>query len=213
MFARAAAAAAALAIFALAGCGSSGNAGSSTSTSSSEREAHVTAAPQSVSDRVLRAGELEGFAPHGQTIVGENAVSWVGGLGLAATEKAKEVARLERAGFRAGARERLAPTNGSAAEAISLVEQFGTPAQARAELSAQLEGLQVRGASTFPVARVPGARGVVIATTERTGVNIEFVAGPYYYVVGAGWPAHDATAPTRAQVEAAAQHLFQRAGG
>ena len=215
MLARGGAAATALALIALAGCGGSSHPSTSASASASgsEHEQQPPAALGSVRGRVLRAGELAGFAPQGQRIVGTSAASWVGGLELPAAEKAKETARLQRAGFRAGVRERLAPTKSGPAEAISIVEQFGSAQQAKAELATQLEGLQVRGASTFTVPGIPGAHGVAISTTQQSGVNVEFAKGGYYYVVGAGWPAKSSSAPTRAQVQAAAQQLYSRISG
>jgi hypothetical protein len=215
MLARGGAAALTLALFALAGCGGSSHPSSSASATEHEQQQALApaAAPASVSGRVLRAGELVGFAPLGQSIVGTNPASWIGGLELSAAKKAKEIARLQGGGFRAGVRERLAPTRSGAAEAISIVEQFGSPKQAQAELAKQLGGLHVRGATTFSVPGIPGALGVAIATTQQAGTNVEFTKGDYYYVVGAGWPAHSASAPTHAQVQAAAQHLYSRVSG
>ena len=211
MLARGGAAATAVALIALAGCGGSSH--PSASASGSEHEQQPPAALESVRGRVLGASELAGFAPQGQRIVGTSVASWVGGLELPATEKAKEIARLQRAGFHAGVRERLAPTKAGPAEAISIVEQFGSPQQAQAELAKQLEGLHVRGATAFSIPGIPGAHGVAIATTQQSGVNVEFSKGGYYYVVGAGWPAGSSSAPTRAQVQAAAQHLYSRVSG
>jgi hypothetical protein len=200
-----------LALVALAGCGSSSH--PSSSAGGSEHEQQVPAGLRSVSGRVLLANELAGFAPQGRRIVGTNAASWVGGLELPPTQEAKEVSRLQRAGFRAGVRERLAPTKGGQAEAISIVERFGSPQQASAELAKQLGGLNVRGATTFSVPGIPGAHGVAIVTRQQSGVSVEFAKGDSYYVVGAGWPARSSGAPTRAQVQAAAQHLYSRVSG
>lgn len=212
MAGRTGAAAAALALIMLAGCGGSSH-GTSSGASQSEAEHPPSAALAGVGGRVLAARELEGFAPQGQRVFGTNAASWVEGLGLPGTEGAKEIARLEHEGFRAGVRERLAPTNGDSAEAISIVEQFNSPQHASAELANQLQGLHVRGADAFAVPGIPGALGVALATTQRSGINVEFADGSYYYIVGAGWPQATSSPPTRQQVEAAAQRLYRRTRG
>jgi len=197
-----------LALLVLAGCGSS----SSSSSTGSEHE-QLPAGAQSVQGRVLRAGELKGFAPLGRAVVGLTPASWISGLELPPTERVKEEARLRRVGFTKGVRERLAPNGGGTAEAISVVEQFASAHDASAELNKQLEGLRVRGATTFAVKGIPGARVVAIGTTQRSGANVEFAKGPYFYVVGAGWPTGSHAAPTKADVEEAAQHLYGRVSG
>jgi hypothetical protein len=205
---RLAAATTALALVTLAGCGESGHGSSSTGGTGSEGSA-----PAALTGHVLAAGDLAGFAPSGRTLAGTTAASWVGGIGLPPAERANEISRLQRVGFRAGIRELLAATGGGGAEAISLAEQFSSPAQAHAEVAKQLQELESHGERTFAVARVPGARGVAISARARSGVNIEFADGSYFYVVGAGWPTGTSAAPSRATLETAAQRLYRRVHG
>jgi hypothetical protein len=204
MVSRLSAAGAALVAVALAGCGGASTNGSAPSAEQKQ------AALNSLRNRLLMAGELPGFVPQGTRQVGANASSWISSVGLTRREARKEIARLERAGFRAGMRERLAPVSGGSAEAISLVEQFNSKAAAKAELLKQAEGLHARGARLLPLASIPGGVGIAISTTERAGANVEFADGPYYYVVGAGWGPHEPHAPKAVAVTAAAHALYKR---
>jgi hypothetical protein len=207
MAARFSAAGAFLAVLIIAGCG--GSSGKSAN-ASAESERAAPAALGSLPSRVLRAGELAGFTPQGRRILGVNAQSWVQGLELPPSERDTEAARLVRAGFLGGVRSTLAPTNGGGAEAISLAEQFKSPHTASSELTRQLQGLVRRGGVPFSVPGVPGAHGIAISTTERSGLNVEFSKGPYFYVIGVGWPGGTSHPPSRAALIAAAQHLYAR---
>jgi hypothetical protein len=207
---RLAAATTALVLMMLAGCGGSSSSGPAVKV---EGQGASPAMVKALKARVLAPGELEGFAQVGRSLAGVGAASWIGGLELPSEARAKEVSRLERAGFRAGIREKLAATKNEQGEAISLAEQFASSQQARAELAKQVQGLERRGAHTVAVAAIPGARSVAIATPTRSGVNVEFADGSYYYVVGAGWPTSTSPPASPASVEAAAQHLYRRVHG
>jgi hypothetical protein len=216
--------AAALAVAAamLVGCGgSSHKATSATTTATSAAVSASGGAPppgappalRGVVGRVLRAGELGGFAPEGRRVLGISAPSWVGEVRVPASERAKEVARLQRLGFIAAVSEKLAPANGSPAEALSVVEQFASHSAARNELATQVTQSEARGAKPFTVSGIPGARGFGGTHGQNTGLNVAFAVGPYYYLVGAGWPTGSPGPPTRAEVVAAAEHLYRRLYG
>ncbi len=204
----------------IAGCGGSSPKAASTATATTTVPTSGISPPRrrppalsGVVGRVLVAGELPGFTPQGRRVLGSNASSWVVEEELPSAEQAKEAARLQRLGFVAAVRERLAPTNGTAAEALSIVEQFASQTAASAELAAQLRMSEARGARAFAVPGIPGATGFGGSHGQTTGINVAFTAGPYYYLVGAGWPTGTPNAPTRAAVVAAAEHLYRRLYG
>jgi hypothetical protein len=156
---------------------------------------------------LLLAGELRGFAPAGQLKLSTTAQRAVAEDPPA--QRAAEEARLEALGFIAGLEERLAPTNGIGAtgEAISAVELFRSSHGASGEVASQLKQALKRRESAFAVPGIPGARGFGF-TGSSTNANVAFAVGPYYYLVGFGAPS--ASAPTRAQLIAAAQSLYRR---
>ncbi len=208
---------AACAITALGGCGGSSN----TTTSSSSTPAKAAVAPSAkpppgappalrgVRGRVLSAGELPGYTP-GTRVLGINAASWVHEEELPGAQQAAETARLQGLGLIAAIREHLSPANGSAAEALSIVEQFRSPAAAGTELAFEVRNGMGPGAREFAVPSIPGARGFGGSSSKSSGINVAFAKGAYYYLVGAGWPAGTPAAPTRAALIAAALSLYDR---
>lgn len=215
------AAAAAVAALLLGGCGGSSPTATSRSAATSTTMSAGGVAPppgappalRGVVGRVLRPGELQGFSPEGRRVLGINAPSWVAEVGVPASEGAKEVARLQRLGFVAAVSEKLAPVNGGPAEALSIVEQFSSSNAARSELANQVMRSAAQGAKPFTVSGITGAQGFGGAHGRITGVNVAFATGPYYYLVGAGWPTGSPSPPTRAEVVAAAEHLYRRLYG
>ncbi len=157
--------------------------------------------------RVLVAGELPGFAPQGQRILGINAGSWVVEDQYPASQRAREAARLRSLGFVAAIRERLAPTNGTPAEAISIVQQFRNASAARSELAT--ESRLIGNETAFAVTAIPGARGFGGSSPESSGQNVAFAKGSYFYLIGTGAPS-GVSMPSRATLIAAALHLYDR---
>jgi hypothetical protein len=202
----------------LSGCGSASHKAASTTAVTTTAGPPSTAslppgappALRGVSGRVLNAGQLAGFAPHGRRLLGINATSWVAGEQLPSPARAKEATRLQRLGFVGAVSERLAPTNGSAAEGLSIVEQFRSARAADTELAAQVKMTEAKGAKAFAVPVIPGASGFGGASGGTTGYNVAFADGAYYYLVGAGWPTGTPSPPTRAALIAAAQGLYRR---
>lgn len=212
----------------LAGCGSSHKATSSSSASipppPREPQGPPAAIPpnappaiKAMARRVLVAGDLPGLAPQGPRTLGMNAGMWIaeeGREGLPPSEQAKERARLEGLGFITGVRERLAPAGGAAgsatAEGLSIVIRFRSASGARSDEAAEVQMSRAHGAPPFPVSGIPGAAGFGGTSGGTTGYNVTFTVGPYYYLVGAGYPAAAKGAPTRAQLITAAQRLYAR---
>lgn len=189
---------------ALAGCGASSS--NSASTSSTTSALSPAAAVAGVRGHVLRAGELTGFTPRGHRVLGVNAQSWVGGLGIPPEDQPGELERLQKEGFVAGILEQLEPTNGGSAKGLSIVEEFQTPEAASFELENQLKQLAKLGASAFAVSSIPQAHGY----SQHSRVNVEFASGPYYYDIGARWMPGTTNPPSPASVTAAAESLYKR---
>jgi hypothetical protein len=208
-------------VLVLSGCGGASHKAASTTARTTTAGTPSTAALppgappalRGVFGRVLNAGQLAGFAPHGRRVLGVNATNWVAEEELPPPERAKEAARLQRLGFVAAVSERLAPTNGGAAEGLSVVEQFRSAQAAGAELAAQVKMAEAQGAKAFAVPAIPGASGFGGAHSGNTGYNVAFAGGAYYYLVGAGWPTGTSSPPTRAALITAAEDLYRRVHG
>jgi hypothetical protein len=124
-------------------------------------------------------------------------------------QRASEAASLKALGFVAGLDEQLAPSKGGVANegGVSLVELFHSSHGASGEVASQLKQALKRGESAFAVPGIPGARGFGFSGSS-TNANVAFAVGPYYYLIGFSAPS--ASAPTRAQLIAAAQSLYRR---
>jgi hypothetical protein len=198
---------------ALSGCGGSSTSSTATTASTGTAAAARTLPPgtpaalRGAHGRLLRAGDLPGFAPHGQLTLSTSAQSWV--AEAPPDQRASEAASLKALGFVAGLDEQLAPSKGGVANegGVSLVEQFRSAHGAHAEIAAQVKQALRRGESAFSVAGIPGARGFGFSGST-TDANVAFAVGPYYYLVGFG--TGSAGRPTRAQLIAAAQSLYGR---
>jgi hypothetical protein len=122
----------------------------------------------------------------------------------------REAARLRALGFVRAIDEQLHARFPVMAEAISIAEQYRGPAGARAELGYQYWQLEHSGGgkvSAFPVG-IPGAHGVRVTGGGIVGLNVLFSAGPYYYVVAAGYPSDPRGTQSAAGVAAAAETLY-----
>jgi hypothetical protein len=216
-------------VLALSGCGGSSHKAASTSSATAAAPASGEPPPgethpagtvlpanapprlRAVAGRVLKTGELAGFAPQGARTLGLKPSTWVGEEHLPTTEQASETARLGRLGFVTGVRERLAPTSGGPAEGLSIVVLFGSAQAAGKDLAYETSKGATHGASAFAVpATIPRARGFGGSSGGTTGYNVAFQSGPYYYLVGAGYPTGAPNAPSRAAVILAAQRLYAR---
>ena len=171
---------------------------------------------------VLLAGELPGFVPAGQLkLMGVDTdriivITFAIGAALAGIAGVLQGMRFNqidfRMGFIAGLNEPLVPSAGSitTGEAISLVELFRSSHGANGEVASQLQLALKRREIAFAVPGIPGAHGFGFSASN-TDANVAFPVGAYYYLVGFGAPT--ASAPTRAQLIAAAQRLYGRVRG
>jgi hypothetical protein len=119
-------------------------------------------------------------------------------------------ARLTRLGFIRGARENLSagPTSG-----LSGVEQFASAKAASAEFVAEISEDKMGAGGpykAFAVPGIPSARGFTLIQGGQGGINIAFVKGPYYYLVGQELAPSESTKSAIAGMTAAAQHLYHR---
>jgi hypothetical protein len=164
-----------------------------------------------VRGRVLKAGEMRGYIPQGQRLLGINARSWVIVDQSPQSQQTKEAAFLSHLGFIAGVREDLLATSGDGS-GLSTVEEFRSAVGARTELAAVVKSFlaSVPGSAVFTVPGVPGARGFALSHPGLVGVNVGFVTGRYCYLVGAGGSPRTPGAPKRAAVIAGARHLYHR---
>jgi hypothetical protein len=208
-----------LVVIVLAGCGGASHKSSTASTGASSSRQLAPGASAALASRLLTAAEIRGFTPQGAPVSASGPESWVVADEVPAAQQAKEVASLQRLGFIAAIRQTFGPSAiqeaGSSESALSTVEQFRSPSGARAALAATVE--QQKASSkpgefiAFGLPPIPGARGFALSNSQTTGINIVFTDGPYYYLVGADWPAVAGDAPTRASLVAeAAEHLYDR---
>jgi hypothetical protein len=193
----------------LTGCGAS-HTSASHSTSASTTNA-ATAAPVSPSAgilaRVLTNNELKGFtgSPEG---IDTSARTWL--AGEQAPDVNADYARLTRLGFIRGVREDL---SAGATPGLSEVEQFHSAKAASAELAAEIAKDKTGAGGpykAFAVPGIPGARGYTLIQGGQGGINIAFVKGPYYYLVGQELAPSESINAAIASVTAAAQHLYHR---
>lgn len=192
-----------------AGCGGSHHAATTnTSTASSAATAPAAApAPAGIRGRLLTTNELPGFKAAGVTVY-ETPSSWISAeQGLPAQQLAAEKRMLVRDGFRGAARENL--TSGST-PGLSEVEQLRSPAAARDAFALYASQFKSPAPSAgayapFKVSGIPGAVGFSLGGAGG-GINIAFIRGPYYYLVGQ----IGGSKATIANLTAAAQHLYAR---
>lgn len=202
----------------LTGCGASHTSASHTTTAgttSTSSAAVVTttlaatsAPPRAgILARVLTDNELKGFTgtPDG---VDTSARTWL------ASQQSPDVnaddARLRRLGFIRGVREDL---SAGGTPGLSDVQQFHSAKAASAELLAEIA--EVKSGSggvykAFTVSGIAGAHGYTLTQGGQGGVNLAFVKGPYYYLVGQELAPSESIAAAIARITAAAQHLSHR---
>jgi hypothetical protein len=167
-------------------------------------------AVRALAGRVLKAGDITGFASQGETAA-TNAKAWIALESLPASEQASEVRGLERLGFVSATSAHFAPSAGNPSEALSIVIRFRSPGSSLANVEREVKINDARGAKPFAVPGIPGAKGFGGVFGSVTGYNVTFAVGPYYYLVGVGHPTDTPGAPTKEQLIAAARRLYGRA--
>lgn len=214
----------AVAVMAVAGCGGSHAASSANATTTAATSPKAEATPATgalpVNDRVLQPSEFQGYVvPRPPPVVRSTAAWAAAAEGLTGSQVAAESPRLRRLGFVAGVAEHLHGVFPVMVEALSLVEQYRSAARARAELAYQyardrsVAGSPGQKFTRFRVAGIPGAMGWKTSDPSFVGINVLIADGPFYYVVGAGFPPSAHNAPSRAQVITAATALYRRVHG
>jgi len=176
--------------------------------------ASVTAAPAAdiqpapLTQSVLPASALHGFVVTDRPTVTHSAQTWAARVERSATPT-REAARLDHLGFVAGIREELHGRFPLAAEAVSDVERYRTPAGARAELNDQRmtaeDGWGAEKATPLRAIAIPGAVGWIVRGPHVTAVNIMFSVGREFYLVGSAAAPGTTGAPTAHQMIAVAQ--------
>lgn len=197
----------------LAGCGAShataSRSTSATTTSTTIPVASGPTAPRAgILGRVLTNNELKGFtgSPDG---VAANAESWLDGS--QDPELSVDQSRLTRLGFIRGVCEDLSE---GGASGLSEVAQFPSDQAARAELAGEIaedKGGAGGPYKAFAVRGIPDADGFSLVASGSGGVNIAFVKGPYFYLVGQEvGPGTGSVSSDTANLIAAAEHLYHR---
>ncbi len=178
-----------------------------------------TLKPLQITGRVLRSGDLPGFAPRERPTTVTSVAAWnkVAPSGGIDVED-----RLRRAGFVAAVREDLDWTRSNDRRgALSAVVRLGSAKAARAEIARQIHDFadqprrgEVKNNTPFTVPAIPGSSGWTSTGNDGfTGHNIIFADGPFTYLVGVGWGPQVHDAPTRAQLTVAATTLYKRVHG
>jgi hypothetical protein len=153
---------------------------------------------------VLTSNELASFQSTGIAIL-TTAGSWISAEQVPANQAVAEKAMLSRDGFRAGAREDLLGSGGTAA--LSEVEQLRSPTAARDALAFYAAQFKATPAPSgayapFKVSGIPGAVGFSLGG----GISIAFSDGSYYYLVSQ----EGDSAAAIANLNTAARHLYDR---
>ncbi len=198
----------------LAGCGSS-HTSASHSTSSGTTTAAASTVPSAaragILGHVLTNNELKGFT--GSPTRPDNTLdNWLQDVGYTPDQVKALYPKLKRLGFIRGVDENLSM---GGTEGVSWVEQFRSSQAARAEVAAELAYDKTAGPSaslyaTFAVPGIPGADGFSYLSGGQGGINIAFVKGPYYYLVGQELAPTETAHAGIANLIAAAQHLYDR---
>jgi hypothetical protein len=164
--------------------------------------------PLPLTQGVLPASALHGFIITQRPTTVRSAQTWAARVEHATTP-AREAARLERLGFVAGVREQLHGRFQLAAQAVSVVERYRTPAGARAELAYQRTMAETRWAvehvTPLHGIAIPGAVGWIARGPHIAAVNVMFRVGRAFYIVGSGAAPGTRGAPTAGQMIGAAQ--------
>jgi hypothetical protein len=197
------------------GCGGSGHAKSTTGGGAASTGGQPGASA-ALSARNVVASDFPGFTLAVPDIV-EGASDWVLRNMLPPAQATSETTALRQLGFVGGLNQHVTASDGSNHEGLLIVEQFGSPAGARAEAkrlyAEQVKPMPGTHLTTFATPGVPGARAYKVTSTQFGGYNILWADGRYYYLVGAGWPGSDQHPPSQAFIVSAARQIYQRDHG
>jgi hypothetical protein len=181
--------------------------------------ASASARPLSLRQRLIQRGEFAGFRVEPGLARYSSAELWVqADPKLTKAQRSAELRRLRREGF-SGLDQEFLDRGAIKPAGVSWVMRLGSPAAARTELMASLEGYKREDAATgasftpFAVPGMPRARGFELRGAGQVGDNVFFADGPFLYLVGAGWSLNDRNPPTRTSLIAAVRKLHQRVHG
>lgn len=191
---------------AIAACG--GSAHKSSSTSQLTSTPPPTPPRSGIAQRVLTNDELPGFIANGSPQVATSASAWLTDSQTPASQMASQTARLNRLGFVAAVRENLLAQSGL--PGLSIAEQFNTAGGARGEFAYQKKGnaADFEPYRQFAVPGIPGALGFGGSGAGSGGINVAFVKGDTYYLVGQ--EVTSVTSGAERTLVAAARHLYRR---
>ena len=141
---------------------------------------------------------------------------WTADEGVPGAQGQLQADRLDRIGFVAAVRQSMYADERSSAQLTSIVEEFRSPAGARAELT--YRRLQARAAAQlggetytpFHVSEIPDAVGYDTVIPGTIGYTAAFTVGPFYDQLEAIAPPSDPAAPSRTQIIGAVASLYQR---
>jgi len=178
--------------------------------------ASASARPLSLRARLIQRGELAGFRVEPGLARYSSAQLWVqSDPKLTKPQRSAELRRLRREGFR-GLDQEFLDRGAVKPAGVSWVMRLRSPAAARAELKASVEGYRKEDAAIgasftpFAVRGMPRARGFELRGAGQVGDNVFFADGPFLYLVGEGWSLNDKHPPSRAALVAAVQKLHHR---
>jgi hypothetical protein len=177
-------------------------------------------APLPLGARLIRAGDFAGFRPEsGPRSSFTTPELWVSSNpSLNPSQRKAEIARLRRHGF-AGLLSEFLNRKARPESGVSWVMRLRSAAAARAELQANFAYFKALDKSSggsfteYSVPAIAGARGFRVLGQGQVGENVFFADGPFLYLVGAGWPITDKSAPTRAALIVAVKRLYARVHG
>lgn len=200
----------------LAACGASSHQTSSstthalTPTQPTGTSAQAGASSSGLTGHVLANNELPGFTGAAPVVERDPRLYLIEDQ-TPSTALRSETARLRHLGFVAAINQNL---KGPGQGALSVVEQFRSPASARSEFAHELaifEGQAGTAFVPFQVSAVPGAAGFGESGPSGGGINVAWADGDYYYLVGQ--TVSSITKSTESKLTAAALHLYHRTHG
>lgn len=138
---------------------------------------------------------------------------------MAAPTPVPATARLRGLGFVGGLNEQLHGVYPMQAQAVSIVERFGSAAAATAELNYRYDVATTQATRSGAVVRlghvagIPGAVAWSLRDRGTAAANVAFTSGPYFYLVGTASPSGASGTPGLSGIVAAATSQYLQAGG
>jgi hypothetical protein len=166
--------------------------------------------------------QTAGQSPAGSLTLSQRLVAPTGPGGfvrMTAPSAVPATARLRGLGFVGGLNEQLHGVYPMQAQAVSIVERFGSAAAATAELNYRYDVATTRATRSGAVVRlghvagIPGAVAWSLRDHGTAAANVAFTSGPYFYLVGTASPSGASGTPGLKGIVVAAQSQYLQAGG